>query len=82
MLLMMSLGFECLAAHSGPPLAASQGNSRARAFHSLAAPVTRAAFSGPCPTRRTRSSLRYSGLWFPLFPLVKGKHSKPSKETT
>ena len=43
MLLMMSLGFGCLAAHSGPPLAASQGNSRARTLHSLAAPVTRAA---------------------------------------
>ena len=70
----------CLSAHSGPPLAASQGNSRARTLRSLSASVTRVVLSGPCPLPRARSSLL---LWFVVspLPLVKGKHNKPSKET-
>ena len=78
MVLMMSVGFGCLSAHSGPPLAASQGNSRARTLRSLSASVTRVVLSGPCPSPRARSSLL---LWFVVLPLplVKGKHSKPSR---
>ena len=40
----------------------------------------RVVLSGPCPSPRARSSLL---LWFVVLPLplVKGKHSKPSKET-
>ena len=73
----MSRGLARLAAHSGPPLAASQGNSRARPLCSPAASVTRAAhWSLPV----VPPSLVSTGLWFSLL-LVKGKHSKPSKET-
>ena len=81
MLLMMSLGFRCLAAPSGPPLAASQGNSRARTLHSLAAPVTRAAHYLVLARRPVLALV--SVLRFVVSPLslVKGKHSKPSKET-
>ena len=78
--LRLSVCLWCLSAHSGPPLAASQGNSRARTLRSLSASVTRVVLSGPCPSPRARSSLL---LWFVVLPLplVKGKHSKPSKET-
>ena len=50
--LIMSIGFGCLPAHSGPPLAASQGNSRATTLRSLSASVTRVVLSGPCPSPR------------------------------
>ena len=78
--LRLSVCLWCLSARSGPPLAASQGNSRARMLRSLSASVTRVVLSGPCPSPRARSSLL---LWFVVLPLplVKGKHSKPSKET-
>ena len=78
--LQLSVCLWCLSAHSGPPLAASQGNSRARTLRSLSASVTGVVLSGPCPSPRARSSLL---LWFVVLPLplVKGKHSKPSKET-
>ena len=54
--------------------------SRQNASSSLSASVTRVVLSGPCPSPRARSSLF---LWFVVLPLplVKGKHSKPSKET-
>ena len=47
---LLSVGFGCLPAHSGPPLAASQGNSRARPLRSPSASVTRVVLSGPCPS--------------------------------
>ena len=80
LILCKSVCLWCLSAHSGPPLAASQDNSRARTLRSLSASVTRVVLSGPCPSPRARSSLL---LWFVVLPLplVKGKHSKPSKET-
>ena len=53
------------AAHSGPPLAASQRNSRARTLRSPLASVTRAALSGPCPSPRIRSRLRTPVFGFP-----------------
>ena len=55
------------AAHSGPPLAASQGNSRARAA-SLAFSACHSRRSYLVLARRPALALvSYSGLWFPLF---------------
>ena len=67
MVLMMSVGFGCLSAHSGPPLAASQGNSRARNA-SLAFSVCHSRCLIWSAAVAPRSLFSYSGLWFPLFP--------------
>ena len=75
------LGLAGLPAHSGPPLAAFQGNSRARTASLAFSACHSRRYTLPLPRRPALALVSYSGLWVPLFPWLKGKRSKPSKET-
>ena len=81
LILCKSVCLWCLSAHSGPPLAASQGNSRARTLLARFQRLSLALSYLVLARRPALALVSFSGLWFSLFPLVKGKHSKPSKET-
>ena len=68
MVLIMSIGFGWLPAHSGPPSAASQGNSCARTLRSPSVSVTHVVFTWFLRRRAAaRSNLL---LWFMVFPLL------------
>ena len=83
MLLMMNLGFGCLAAPSGPAVGGVPGQL-SRQGVSLACSACPLAPLFLVLARRAALALVSVTpvCGFPSFPLVKGKHSKPSKETT